>query len=82
MMVPEMLQRVASRVKDVGLHTGVEISDAQAIDIAHAAIAAMREPTVSMANAGRTQVEEELADTESISTAEVWRTMIDAALRA
>lgn len=70
-----MIERVATAIKECG-PVGCEVlGRKQALEMAKAAIQAMRKPTTDMAFRGSYRLDE-----NGYSSVEVWQAMIDAAL--
>jgi hypothetical protein len=73
----EMVERVAREMENIAsLKFGVSLNPQLSAELARAAIAAMREPTQGMVQAG----ESYSLDITAYGAAEVWQDMIDAAL--
>lgn len=74
-----MVERVARVIADANMED-FEETPALHMELARAAIAAMREPTTAMQNAGWREIDAQRFATEDTEVAPIYRAMIDAAL--
>ncbi len=78
----EMLVRVATAIRDKYRQAVVEDRLMDSMELARAAITAMREPTEEMSDAGAWFDADDRGNQGSLSVATgVWKVMIDAALK-
>lgn len=79
----EMVERVADALERWAFESGGGgVERAKSLSLARAAIAAMREPTAEMVQAGRHVSHGDDGWVGAEAAAEVWRDMVDAALKA
>ena len=77
----EMIERVAQAIREAEWQWGSQSGKEQHLAMAHAAIAAMREPTSEMCTQGHVAMEEFTQRIEHRRVMPViWQAMIDAAL--
>jgi hypothetical protein len=79
----EIVERVAAAIREIRVGDHYCLYPHEAEEIARAAIDAMREPTAEMISAGREEYSEYELDYDATKMwTDMWRAMVDAALKA